>query len=309
MNNTLDIASIPGLVAIFIGIAAFFTVYAIVAPFTAKKRDSIQDEVFGEEEAFVPTDSLGKYVRPILSNFLPQLPAGLISGTRRRGVADLLVKAGNPWKVTPEEFIGLQLVFTMGGFIVGSALGFTGLLSIIPPLALVIGISAIGFFIPYSIYNTRKENRTKQIQRQLPEALDLLTVTLSSGQTFEPALRSVTAQLPEGLLRQEFTKINVELQAGSTLERSLTSFYKTNAAEEAESFSKAVIQTQKLGSDVSETLSQQSDFARSNYESRLERMIARLSTTMFIPLIITMLPAFLIIFIIPTLFQLQGFLF
>jgi len=304
----LTLESIPGLAAIAVGLTVFFTLYAIYAPFTAKKRDLIQEEVFGAEEEFVPDDTLGKYVRPILNNFLPQLPINSLGAKRRKKLADLIIKSGNPWKITPEEFVGLQIALAISGFMIGAALGFTGLVPVVPPLLLVVILVAIGFFLPYSIYNTRKENRTKAIQKQLPEALDLLTVTLSSGQTFEPALRNITSQLPEGLLRQEFTRINVELQAGSTLERSLTSFYKNNSSEEAESFSKAVIQTQKLGADVSETLTRQSEYARNNYEARLERMIARLSTTMFIPLIATMLPAFLIIFIVPTLSKLQGYL-
>jgi tight adherence protein C len=308
MFSSLTISSIPGLAAVFIGLTVFFTLYAVFTPFVATKTVSISDDVFGESEDFVPEDSIGKYVRPILRNFLPQLPMGAVSKNRRKSLSELIIKSGNPWKVTPEEFVGLQIAFAVAGFMIGAALGFTGLIPFIPPLLIVLILPVMGFFVPYSIYNSRKEARTKAIQKQLPEALDLLTVTLTSGQTFEPALRNITTQLPEGLLRQEFTKINVELQAGSTLERTLTAFWKNNASEEAESFSKAVVQTQKLGSDVSETLVQQSQFARANYEARIQKMIARLSTTMFIPLICTMLPAFLIIFIVPTLSQLQGFL-
>lgn len=309
MFGSLSLTSIPGLAAIFVGLGVFFVFYAVYAPFTELKKDSIQDEVFGAQDDFVPTDSLGKYVRPILNNILPQLPMAPLSEKRKKSISDLMIKSGNPWRLTPEEFVGIQITFAIIGFMVGCALGFTGIIpAVVPPLVVVIGLALAGFLIPYSVYNSKKESRTRDIQKQLPEALDLLTVTLGSGQTFEPALRNITTQLPEGLLRQEFTKINVELQAGSSLERSLTSFYRTNAAEEAESFAKAVIQTQKLGSDVTETLEQQSDLARENYEARIERMIGRLATTMFIPLIITMLPAFLIIFIVPTLSQLSNFL-
>lgn len=308
MDITID--SAPGLAAIFVFLAIFFTLYAIFAPVKEKKQttdEKVQAEVFGAQEEYVPEDAVGRYVRPILGNFLPQLPINnLVQGKRKDKINELLIKSGNPWKITAEEYVGIQLAFGVIALIVGAGLGFTGLVPYIPPLALTFGMGALGFLIPHSIHTTRKEKRAQDIQRQLPEALDLLTVTLTSGQTFVPALESVTAQMPESLLRQEFTRINVELQAGSSLDRSLTAFYHEIDTEEAESFSKAVIQTQRLGSDLSETLKQQSEYARNNYEARIEKMIARLSTTMFIPLIATMLPAFLVIFIAPTLTQLTG---
>lgn len=305
----LDYDTLPGIAAVFVGLMVFFTLYAIWAPFQPQvKQDEATDQIFGAQPEFIPTDSFGRYVRPILSNFLPQLPSGLLSSARRSSITNLIIKSGNPWRVTPEEFVGLQLALGILGLMIGSGLGLFNLVPMVPPFVLIAGLAGIGFLIPYSIYNTRKEQRTKDIQKQLPEALDLLTVTLSSGQTFEPALRAITAQLPDTLLRHEFTKINVELHAGSTLERSLSQLYTTIDSEEAESFAKAIIQGQKTGADVSDTLKRQADYARASYEARLQRMIARLSTTMFIPLIGTMLPAFMIIFIVPTLSQIQDYL-
>jgi pilus assembly protein TadC len=91
-----------------------------------------------------------------------------------------------------------------------------------------------------------------------------------------------------------------------TLEHTLRTLYRNIDSQEVEAFAKAIIQTQQLGSDVSETLARQAEFARSNYRALLDRMIARLNTTLFIPLSLTMLPALLIVFIAPTLSQLTN---
>lgn len=302
-----------GLIALFAALTVFFTLYAIYAPVVkrAKPNQEINSDVFGEPtETFQPEDTLGKYVRPVLNNFLPQLPEFVLSDDRKKSMANLIVKSGNPWRVTSEEFIGLQIALSIFGLLAGSALTITGLLpASVPPLVVVLFMGASGYLIPYSVYNSKKQERTKAIQKELPEALDLLTITIASGQVFEFALESVTKQLPEGLLRVEFSKVIVELQAGSTLERALTEFSRKFESEDLESFTKAVTQSSTLGSDVSETLAQQAAFVRANYESRIEKMIAKLETTMFIPLIMTMLPAFMIIFIAPTIDQLSGFLF
>jgi tight adherence protein C len=304
-----------GLIALFAALAVFFTCYAIYAPIQERKSKKIEldPEVTGEASnaytEYEGDDSLGKYVRPILNNFLPQLPKFKLSEERKSNMDKLLIHSGNPWKVTPEEFIGLQLALSIFGVLLGAAIGALNVLpAAVPPIVLVIFMGGAGYALPYSVYNTRRQARTKAIEKELPESLDLLTITIASGQAFEFALQSVTSQLSEGLLKTEFAKVVVELQAGSNLERSFTNLSKRFDSDDLESFTKAVIQSTELGSDVSETLAQQAEYVRSNYEARLERMIARLETTMFIPLIMTMLPAFMIIFIAPTLTQLGSYL-
>lgn len=308
----IDTGTAIGLISLFAALTVFFTLYAIYAPVVYKeaKNGNIEEEVFGlQEETFAADDSLGKYVRPVLNNFMPQLPNIPMDAERKKKLTTLIVKSGNPWKVSPEEFIGLQIALGVLGLLGGSALAVANIIpAIIPPIVLVFFFGAVGYLIPFSIYNSRKQARSKAIEKELPGALDLLTITIASGQVFEYALESVTKQLPEGLLRVEFAKVIVELQAGSSLERSFSDLSHKFESEDLESFTKAVTQASHLGSDVSETLAQQADFVRSNYEARLEKMIAKLETTMFIPLIVTMLPAFMIIFIAPTISQLSGFM-
>jgi len=299
----------PGLVAVLAALTVFLTLYAIFTPVIKARRDSIKDEFFGgESPSDVVDDTLGKYAKPLLNNFLPQLPLKNMSPAKRNNIADLLIKSGNPWKLSPEEYVGVQIVFAAIGFFAGLVLAVFNLIPVVPPYAIVAMFALIGFALPYSIHNSRKQTRVKEIQRQLPEALDLLVVTLTSGQPFEPALNQVVPQLPPGLLRDELMKINLKIRAGNTLERALTDFSREIASEEVESFVKAIIQSQKLGADITETLAQQANFVRNNHEARVQQMIARLSTVMFIPLAATMLPAFLIIFLAPSINQLTGLL-
>ena len=308
----MDTATTVGLIALFAGLTTFFVLYAIYAPVVKREEKStIQSDVFGEQvETYESGDSLGKYVRPVLNNFLPQMPTIPLSEERKKSLQSLIVKSGNPWHINSEEFIGLTVAMGIFGMLIGSAVTALGVLpSFLPPVVIIIFLGAAGAALPYSTYNSKKQSRTKAVEKELPEALDLLTITIASGQAFEFALENIIRQLPEGILRNEFSKVVVELQAGSTLERSLTEFSRKFESSDLESFTRAVIQTSRLGSDVTETLTQQADFVRSNYEARIEAMISRLETTMFIPLIVTMLPAFMIIFIAPTLASISGFLF
>ena len=292
----------PGIAALLSGLAVFLMLYSLFAPKTFEKAD-ITDTAFNNDVAAEP-NAFDRYIRPALRNFLPQTPlSASLSSKQRSSIEELLVRSGNPWKIRPEEYIGTQVLFVFVGTIAGIVLAFFELIPGVPPLAVIPVLAVVGYLIPFSYHNTLRENRIKEVQKQLPEALDLLVITLSSGQNFEPALRSVVPRLPAGLLKEELKRTVLEIRSGRSLDSALTGFADRSASDESASFAKAIVQAQKLGSDVSTTLELQAQSARRGYEARLEKKIARLSTTMFIPLIGTMLPAMLIIFTAPALMQ------
>jgi tight adherence protein C len=286
-----DISSLAGIAAIFMGLAVFFTLYAFMAPVVERKRS-------GSEGPVDEKDSIGKFAKPILNEFLPQLPPIKLNVDRRKKLEELIKKSGNPWRLNVEELIGLMIAFGLTGGIIGM-MGATGGSIPAPPIVVVLIGVASGFYYPYSVYTSARQKRTVDVQKHLPEALDLLTVTLSAGETFQPAMISVIKQMPESLVKKEFKRIVVNMQSGVPLEKTLTDFADLTDSEEAASFSKAIIQSQKIGSDVTEVLAQQATFSRDTKSTRIETKIAKLNTTLFIPLSLTMLPAFLAIFIAP----------
>jgi tight adherence protein C len=288
LNNT---ASLTGIAAIFIGLAVFFTIYAFTAPIIERKRS-------GNEGPVDEKDTFGKMAKPILNEFLPQLPPIKLNDSRRKKLEELIHKSGNPWRLNSEELIGIMIASGILGAIIGMLATLNNAIPLSPLLIVIISTASL-FYYPYSHYTSARQKRTVDVQRHLPEALDLLTVTLSAGETFQPAMISVIKQMPESLVKKEFKRIVVNMQAGVPLEKTLTDFASLTDSEEAESFAKAIIQSQKIGSDVTEVLTQQANFSRDTKATRIETKIAKLNTTLFIPLSLTMLPAFLAIFIAP----------
>ena len=303
----LNIEFGPGIIALLGALTVICAMYAIYTPMKAQNTDKIKDEFFGESSNDLIEDSLGKYARPLLNNFLPQFPVNISSGKKDR-IADFLLKSGNPWKLNPEEYSAMKYIFGSILFFIGLVLVVLNAVPIIPWYVLLGVFTLMGLALPYSIHNTKKESRITQAQKQLPEALDLLVVTLTAGTPFESAIGQVVKQLPTGLIKNELGKVDLKIKAGQTLERALSAFSKEIASEEIESFCKAIVQSQKLGADVTETLQQQASFVRENHEARIEKKIAKLATLMFIPLAGTMLPAFLIIFLAPSLQQISTML-
>lgn len=307
----MDLNTQIGLLSFFLFLTVMFVAYAIYAPIVnVKKEAPVGTDIIdaGSSLDIDPNDSLGKYVRPILDNFMPQLPLNL-SEERKKGLDKIIRTSGNPWKINGQELIALQIALGILGVLVGTGISLLPWLpDELPKIIIPVFFGAALAALPFSRHNSLRIKRADNLEKELPEALDLLTITLKSGQSFETALESVARQLPEGMLKTELITVVTELSAGQTQRQTLTRLYYRFDSEDLESFCKAVIQSTDLGSSLEETLEQQAEFIRANYEARLERMIARLETTMFIPLIITMLPAFLIIFVAPTMSQIMEYM-
>jgi len=299
----------PGLIAFLAGTTVLLVMYALMSVKTPPRRKSVQDSILKHVDATAEggeSTPFAKYVRPMLSEFMPSIPGmSQMSDAQQSSTEQLLIRSGNPWKLRAEEFRGTQFLFAVIGVVFGLVLAFMELAPI-PWYGMVLILGIAGYATPYSVYNSARQRRAKEIQRQLPEALDLLVVTMTSGLNFEPALAQVTPRLPEGLLKDEFTKISSEIRSGRQLESSLMAFSERAASDEAESFARSVAQAQRLGADVSETLASQATAAREAYEALLDKKIAKLDSTMFAFLAPTMLPAFLIIFVAPSMSQLGG---
>jgi len=290
-----------GLASLLIGISVFLIMYAIFAP---RKSAGIIGRTAPTAGA---TDGFSRYVRPMLRNFIPQTPLSAAAQNMGSDKTELLlIRSGNPWKIRPEEFLGIQVLFAAIGLFAGILMAAFNPLPAVPGIVWLLAFPLAGYAMPYSYHNTLKESRSKEVQKQLPEALDLLVITLASGQNFEPALGQVVPTLPDGLLKEEMTKVNYELAAGRGIESSLLDFARRASSDEVESFAKAVSQAQRLGSDVSETLVNQATSARAAYESRIEKKISRLSSIMMIPLVFTMIPSLMLIIIAPTMSQLSN---
>lgn len=292
-----------GLASILVGMSIFLILYAIFAPRSKSTSHILEDHNATD-------DGFNRYVRPMLRNFIPQTPLALVADKNKTNkIQELLIRSGNPWNIRAEEFLSIQILFAAIGFFAGVLMYAFNPIAQVPPFLWVVALPLAGYVIPYSIHNSKKEARSKEIQRQLPEALDLLVITLAAGQNFEPALAQVAPTLPHGLLRDELVKVNAELEAGRPLKTSLIEFAQRTSSDEAESFAKAVSQATLLGSDVSETLENQATSARAAYESRIEKKISRLSSIMMVPLVFTMIPSLILIIIAPTMASLSGGMF
>lgn len=289
-----------GLVAFFVALAVLATFYAIFAPSNQKVLKSLP-------AIDVETGTwFDKWVRPAVRNFLPQAPLALTRYARKNGtVAAILARSGNPWRVSPEEYMIVRVLATLAGISFGLLVGSFGSLDV-PPLAAGAFGALVGYTLPQSLLSSEWNKRRRDLDTTLPEALDMLRIALDAGYNFNNALQQTIELLPMGPTRLELARVNSELKAGRPLATALTGFAYRCPTDGVEAFVRVITQAQATGVDIASTLAFQADEARADYERQVDVKAQKMQTTLFFPIIGLLLPVLVILMFAPSVSNLQG---
>jgi tight adherence protein C len=201
--------------------------------------------------------------------------------------------AGNPpgWtvdRVSSLKFIGfavglfLSLVFTM-------LLGF----GLAPTLAVGVIASLVGYQAPNLYLYQKGYDRTKSIRKAIPDALDLLTISVESGLGFDAALSHV-ARNTEGPLAGEFARVLQEMQIGLGRGAALRALGERTHVPELKGFVSAMVQADALGIPIAQVLRVQSKEIRTKRRQRAEEQAQKVAVKIMVPLIFCILPCLFI---------------
>ena len=219
----------------------------------------------------------------------------LFSEKRRSRLKQQLLEAG--WyRVTPAKFA----FRTIGGFGLGltTGIGAAVFLQRWDTMALVIiaVLAGGGAYLSTSRLGAAVKSRKKEIQRALPDLLDMLSTTVSAGLAFNQAL-SYAHEVTTGALREEINAALSEIRLGRSRGDALKSMADRVRVPELSTMVTAVIQAERLGANLSNVLNELADEARNRRMMRAEEMAAMMPIKMVIPMALFMLPAlFVMIF-------------
>lgn len=281
-----------GLIAVLYGLSAMLLVYGVLAPaITTARRD---DTPRPAAPTNANTDALlDKVVRPALRNFIPQNPmAAKVTGQRRDQITALLQSSGNPWALTPEEYVGLGWLGAIAGTIFGAA---TGMIVGLPPIATAAAVGIMAGLLPRYVYRRARSARIDEAIRTLPEGIDLLRIVMASGVKFQPAMYDVARRMPDGLMKREFARVADDLRSGRTIPATMTDLAHRVPAEPVEAFAANIITGERLGADLSDVMAQLSTAMRAAYENRIDKRIASLGQLLMIPVIVMVVAVFIIL--------------
>lgn len=209
-----------------------------------------------------------------------------------------ITHAGRPWNLNFFSLLALQILLGAGFFMTG--LFFIRLMQATGGLTFLVlmVLTVVGFFIPYSMVNMKAEARQMAIQRSLPDVLDLLLVSVEAGLGFDMAMKRVTQQMV-GPLSEEIKRALDEIRMGGTREVALRSIATRSGVKDLSSFISSVIQSEELGSNIAGTLRVQSDYMRQRRRQRAEEMATKAPVKLVFPLLFFIFPALFVVILGP----------
>ena len=215
--------------------------------------------------------------------------------------------AGNPsgWDVT--RIIGVKalaaVLLTILGLMWTAGLG----LSVVQAVVLSAGVGAFGFVLPNIVLYNAGLKREHEMQRALPDALDLMTVSVEAGLAFDAALAKVVRNT-DGPLAQEFARLLQEMQIGQGRGEAMRAMAERSTLPDLRSFSLAIVQADHLGVPIGRVLRIQSKEMRTKRRQRAEEKAMKVPVLITIPLGLFILPCLFLIGGGPAVIQvLNGF--
>ena len=209
------------------------------------------------------------------------------------GSAQRLEVAGNPpgWtvdRVTALKFIGFAVALVLS-LIVATLFSF----GFAPMLGFCVIAAVVGYMAPNLYLYQLGYDRTKRIQKAMPDALDLLTISVESGLGFDAALSHV-ARNTDGPLADEFARVLQEMQIGLGRGAALRALGERTHVAELSGFVSAMVQADALGIPVAQVLRVQAREIRTKRRQRAEEQAQKVAVKILIPLIFCILPCLFI---------------
>ncbi len=168
-----------------------------------------------------------------------------------------------------------------------------------PVLLVLAAAGAVaGFHAPGLYLYQRGYDRSEQVRRALPDALDLLTISVEAGLGFDAAVQQV-AQNTEGPLAEELARVLREMQLGQGRAAALRALADRSNVPELRAFVGAMVQADSLGIPIAQVLRVQSSEIRVKRRQRAEEKAQQVPVKMTIPLIFCILPALFIVVLGP----------
>lgn len=208
-----------------------------------------------------------------------------------------LALAGNPYRWTPSDYLGMKAfaALVLGGLLfflmtVGGETGYAFLFGAVG--------AAFGWFGPELLLRSKTQARQKQIQRALPDALDLLVISVEAGLGFDAAIQRLVEKKDDALAT-EFARVLAEMRVGRSRRDALKDLVLRTQVPDLNNFVGAILQAEQLGVSVTKVLTVQAEQMRVVRRQRAEEKAAQLQLKLIFPLAIFIFPALCVVIMGP----------
>ncbi|MBA2332283.1 MAG: type II secretion system F family protein [Actinobacteria bacterium] len=216
-----------------------------------------------------------------------------------------LLTAGMSRKLTPTAFLAAKAAFggvgALFGLPIGAGFGPLGAIA----LAAVLAVG--GFMLPGVWISGKAKRRREEIRSELPDALDLLAVSVEAGLGFDGAVAKLTEHM-EGSLAEEFSLTLGEMRIGESRQDALKKFAERVETPEVGTFTRAIIQADQLGISLGRILRLQANDTRLKRQAAAEEKAMKAPIKMLFPTVLFIFPAMFLVILGPALIAIKEVL-
>jgi tight adherence protein C len=217
-----------------------------------------------------------------------------------------LERAGFPGGLRGADWVGVKLLaliaFAIVGFLIGLLLTAG---QFAPALLFALFGAAIGYLAPEFWLGRKISARSLAMTLQLPDALDLLTISVEAGLGFDAALSKVVEKM-EGPLVDEFRQALAEVRMGRLRRDALRDVATRADSQPVTNFIGAIVQAEQLGVPIAKVLQIQSDQLRIQRRQRAEEAAAKAPVKMLFPMVGCIFPTIFIVILGPAVVTVMG---
>jgi tight adherence protein C len=215
-----------------------------------------------------------------------------------QAVGKRIVLAGLGGRWSAEEHVAAQILAAAVGTLVGI---FGGVLldwTTFRITLLAAAVGALGASIPSLAVKQARDKRVERIERELPDVLDLLAVSVEAGVGLEGAIRSVGEKF-DGPLGEELSHVLSEMELGTSRRDALQHLRDRTDVPDLDGFVLSLLQASALGMPLTRVLRTEADELRRRRRQRVREAAARLPVKLIFPLIFFIMPAMFVVLVGP----------
>ncbi len=255
----------------------------------------------------IPTVDTSDYVfgpaTPVLASFLPE------NETAKLTLARELKQAGDYAPHARENLAATRFLFMIGSLLLG---GVSVLMA--PPILeriLLIGtvaMTGLGWALPSLMVKSRAKSRRTEVEQAIPDMMDMLNMCVSQGLTVPASLARIARDLKPvyPALAQELSITVDQAQVGN-LNEALQNFANRIDLPQVDSFTSLLTQTERMGTSVSDALTDYSDTMRESLRQRADERANQASFSLLFPTVLCLMPAVFMFLMGPAVIELSKF--
>jgi tight adherence protein C len=286
------------LASFMLGFAVFLVGEVATAP-QRRRRVALKRAAHYGRARQEADDSVPRFRERVLAPGVDRLAALALKANPKTSVDAIgarLIAAGLATRITASQFLALKAGLALAGVFVGVVAAAA--VSVAAGVLLAPVLAAIGFYLPETMLSLRIKARRERIRSELPDALDLLAVSVEAGLGLDGAISKLTEHM-EGALVEEFALTLGEMRIGEARQDALKKLAERVPAPELAAFVRSVLQADQLGISLGRILRVQAADSRLRRQAAAEERAMKAPIKMLFPTALFIFPAMFVVILGP----------